>query len=473
MSKNYLSNDGQEIAEALGIKHLEELFSSIPKEVRGDTASTLESPLSERQIKEIASQIENDSFTGTDFTGYGAYRHDIPEAVNHLAAQRGFVTAYTPYQAEVAQGILQALFEYQSMTAQLASMDLANGSLYDGATAMIEAVRMAIRENKKGAKKSNGLILYSAGIHPETLKVMETYFSKAVLEQLEIELVEVPLDPQSGDTDWEGWSKENSNKDKSQPLIVVLQSPNYLGIIEESAKTIRNIFPETVICYGTMEPHALALLPDTPDSIGAEIVWGEAQPLGIPLSFGGPGLGFLACKEKYMRQMPGRLVGQTEALDSKGEKTPAYVITLSTREQHIRREKATSNICSNQTLMAIRSSIYMAAKGWKGLQETALECTDLAQYFLKSLPPEAGTALFEKGNSFHEVAWRPANIETLFETCAKLNIIPGKIIEFQGEPALLTYFSELQKKESIDLLIVAAFTQPDLQGTQNTANGAK
>ncbi len=459
----YLSGDDREILAELGLNSADELFGSIPQNVKEPTAARMDPPLTERQIKTELQKREAGCFSGSrfaqqtgtpanDFTGFGAYRHYIPEAVHHLASQRGFVTAYTPYQPEVAQGMLQALFEYQSMMAELASMDLANGSLYDGATAMVEAIRMALRQNppqkeKKGEKR---IVAVSQGVHPHIRQVMETYFPAAVSEELNIEIIIAPLDPKTGDTNWLAAFPD------TEPDIAVLQSPNYLGVTEQSATHIRERFTNATICYGTLEPLALALLPGTPASLGAEIVWGEAQSLGMPLSFGGPGLGFMACTEKYMRQMPGRLIGQTEAVDSKGDRTAAYVITLATREQHIRREKATSNICSNQTLMAIRAAIYMASYGWKGMQTTALDCRNNARYFIEHLTPEAGTPLFSNADYFHEVAWKPANMDRFEKRCSEMQIAPGKKVEINGEEVMLTYFSELQDHDSIHRLIEAA-----------------
>lgn len=438
---SYIPHSSQDIAEMLqelGLKSLADLFSHIPASLRKNTADNLPDPLSESQLWAQAQQLADKNFKGVSFAGFGLYQHYIPAAVHHLGSLRPFVTAYTPYQPEVAQGILQALFEYQSLMAELTSMAIANASLYDGATAMVEAVRMALRQ--KTAHGRPTVVALSQAIHSNYLAVFEAYFPPHIVEQLNIQVVMLPVNMATGQTGF----------DIPQADILVWQSPNVFGVVESAAAPLRQRFPEAQLLYGTNEPHTLTVLP-APAEYGADIVWGEAQALGIPISLGGPSLGFLAAKAEYMRQMPGRLVGQTTAKTSRGEPCEAYVITLATREQHIRREKATSNICSNQTLMAIRSAVYMALRGWSGLQETIAECVSHAEYFIESLRKiDPYLLAFPEGDFFHEVAWRSERQTDIFAQAMSQGIFPGVALDSE---LTVTYFPETTKRRDIDRLL--------------------
>lgn len=418
---------------------MEELFSSIPSQVQQKTCQELPAPRSENEIKKLFKCHEKANFQGTSFCGFGLYRHFIPQAVAHLSALRGFVTSYTPYQPEVAQGTLQALFEYQSLMAKLTDMDIANASLYEAGTAMIEALRMALRQKPPKQKIE---VVFSQAIHPHFLQVAETYFSDDIKEDLQISFVFAPVHKESGQTDWEAVAYNN-------PQIFVYQNPNLYGVIEKEAATLPQRYPQSQILYGTSEALSLSLLP-SPRAMGASIVWGEAQSLGIPVSMGGPSLGFLAADKQYIRQMPGRLIGETDAEDSEGAKTKAYVITLATREQHIRREKATSNICSNQSLMAVRANIFMSALGWQGMQDIALSSHSNLLYFKEKLQSLSQASLvFAEADNFHEVNWWHADAD-FYKRCLQDNLIPGVILE---DGSFLTYFSDLDEKEDIDRLL--------------------
>lgn len=420
-------------------KSTKDLFGSLPKEVLVQTSQQLDSPLCESSVKKEFHQHEKNNIDTPTFCGFGLYRHFIPEAVSHLSTLRGFVTSYTPYQAEVAQGTLQALFEYQSLMAKLTDMDIANASLYEAATAMVEAIRMALRHKPN---KTKAQVVISQGIHPDFIKVLDTYFPIEIQSHLNMEFVEAPLDLQHGQTQWDHLPVEN-------PTIFVFQNPNVYGIIEKNAKQLRKLYPQAQILYGSTDALSFSVLP-SPKEYNADIVWGDAQSLGIPVSMGGPSLGFLAANKDYLRQMPGRLIGQTSALDPQGNNTQAYLITLATREQHIRREKATSNICSNQSLMAVRAAIFMNALGWTGMQNLALQSADNLLYFKKAIQesPKA-KPLFEQGENFHELAWQH-NDPTFYERCLEKNIIAGVKI---ANNTIVSYFSELTDKKEIDALV--------------------
>lgn len=425
------------LLKELGLKDSEELFSHIPLSLRKKLSEKLEKPLSEWEIREELEKKAQENFSGDAFLGFGYYSHYIPAVVEHLANLRPFVTNYTPYQAEVAQGTLQALFEYQSLMVLLTGMEIANASLYDGPTALVEALRMARRIRPQNQKT---VVVLSEGIHPFYLETLQTYFPEGLCLDWSVDFVYAPLDLQTGETCWEKISHGD---------IFVFQNPNFWGVIEQKAKKIKEAFPQAQVLYGTNEPHSLTVLP-SPQEYGADIVYGEGQSLGISTFFGGPSLGFLAAKKNYLRQMPGRLVGKTQAKTAFGEACDAYVITLATREQHIKREKATSNICSNQTLMAIRASIYMSYWGWEGLQEIYLKCQEKVAYFSEKLSQiNPNLLLFPKAKYAHEITWHTAKAQKIFELALKENIYPG----YLWENKIISYFCELTPKEKLDKLL--------------------
>lgn len=417
----------------------EQLFASVPQSVQVLTSQKISAPLNELEAKQTFKHREENNSALPNFCGYGLYRHFIPEAVNHLSSLRGFVTSYTPYQPEVAQGTLQALFEYQSLMAKLTDMDIANASLYEAATAMVEAIRMALRQKRS---KEKGEIIFSEAIHPDFMKVAHTYFPPEIQDYLGVSFVMAPVNNATGSTSWDGLDVQN-------PLVAVYQNPNVFGVIENEAKSLPQKFPTAQILYGTTDALSLSVLP-SPKEYGAHIVWGEAQALGMPVSMGGPGLGFLAADKDYVRQMPGRLIGQSSAQDAQGEKTTAYLITLATREQHIRREKATSNICSNQSLMAMRAGIFMSALGWQGMQNLALKSADNLLYFKKAVQKSSRASLFfEEAENFHEITWRHED-KDFFQNCLHKGIVPGVLL---SNGSIVSYFSELDSQEQIDKLI--------------------
>lgn len=351
----HTSQDVEEMLKTIGVSSLDDLFSPIPKEFRLKKPLPLPNTLSEMELKECVESFanQNEAQHYTSFLGAGCYRHFIPTIVNYLSSQGGFLTAYTPYQPEISQGTLQTIFEFQTMVAQLTGMECANASMYDGATALAEACLMAKRITPDRRK-----ILLPTNIHPEYREVCKTY-----LATQDVEIVSIPYDGESGTIDLHALKE----KMDSNCLAVVVQSPNFFGIIED-LEAIKNSFQDSGALYivAVPEPLSLAML-KSPGKCGADIVIGELQSFGNSPSFGGPHVGFFATRMAYVRAIPGRIVGQTT--DQNGR--TAYTLTLTTREQHIRREKATSNICTNQALLATRTTIYLSTLGETGLKKLA------------------------------------------------------------------------------------------------------
>ena len=365
--------------EFLGLSSLDQLFAVVPEALRlvarpggqGGRFLDLADGLSE---PDVAAELErladaNLPCTGRGvarrrglvcFAGAGAYDHELPEAVRALSSRSEYVTAYTPYQAEVAQGVLQALFEYQTMIARLTGLEVANASLYDGASACVEAANLAAAVTGRAA------VWLSAGVHPHWRATMATFSAGSG-----IELVEAGLD--DGVTAWAPAPAE-------QPAALVVQYPNYLGCLEDLDAARRVADQLGALLVVAFDPVAAGLL-RPPGSRGADVVVGEGQPFGTPLSFGGPYLGLFACRQQHVRRLPGRLVGET--VDVEGRR--AYVSTLRTREQDIRREKASSNVCTNQTLIAVACAVQLAWLGTSGLREVALRCARATRYTRESL----------------------------------------------------------------------------------------
>ncbi len=359
----------------IGVSSIDELFEQIPPEVRLKGSLDIPKGLSEQELQQemgrltAANQSCNDAVC---FLGGGAYDHFIPAVVDAISSRSEFYTAYTPYQAEASQGSLQAFFEYQTLICQLTGMDVANASLYEGGSAVAESVLMAFSHARKRNK-----VLIPESVHPEYRQVLETYTAN-----LEIEIVTLPtpdgfIDP----SEVEKQIDENT-------LCLVVQHPNFFGNLEEAEELVALCQDNGVISIVSFDPISLGVL-RRPGDMGFDIAIAEGQCLGNPLSFGGPYLGLLACKTEFVRKMPGRLVGETT--DHNGKR--CWVLTLQTREQHIRREKATSNICTNQGLFALRATVYLASLGPQGLKETAELCARKAHYAAQRLAELPGVGL--------------------------------------------------------------------------------
>ncbi len=421
----------EEMLRAMGKSSIEDLLASIPESVRLGRALNLPAAKTEFEvIDELTAIAGKNKIYKSCFRGAGAYNHYIPSVVRHLSSRSEFVTAYTPYQAELSQGVLQTIFEYQTMICELTGMDVSNAGVYDGAQAAAEAVAM-FRERKR--KKA----VVSESVKPMTLKVIETYCKSAG-----VELEKVPA--KDGRTDLDALK---AAVDETSACVYIEQ-PNYFGIVED-AQTVAQITHDAgakliMGCY----PISLAVL-KTPAEYGADAAVGEAQCLGLPLSFGGPFLGFMATTNANMRKLPGRIVGQTA--DKNG--TTAYVLTLQAREQHIRREKASSSICSNEALCALTATIYCAAMGREGLREVAEQCAAKARYAAKKICAVSGFGIKFGGFFFNEfVTSCPADVDRLMKTLDKNDILGGLPVEIDGEKCILWCVTEVNTVEEIDRL---------------------
>ncbi len=364
----------------MGMSSIEDLLRDIPAGVRLDRPLDLPDGLPEADAMRLIAAYAADNDTAKPlFRGAGAYRHFIPAIIPALTQRGELLTAYTPYQAEMSQGMLQAIFEYQSLIARLTGLEASNASVYDGATAAAEAMLMC-RDSARRDK-----LLVSQGLHPDVLAVLRTYAPCVGME-----LVEIPL--KDGVTD-AAFAAENA----PGAAGLIAASPNYFGLIEDIKELADTIHAAKGLMVAYVNPISLGIL-KRPGALGADIAIGDGQPLGIPMSFGGPGVGFMAATKKLLRNLPGRIVGET--VDDAGNR--AYVLTLQAREQHIRREKAASNICSNQSLCALSAGIYLTAMGPAGLRDVANACLQKAHYAAEKIAAVPGMRMAYQGPFFHE-----------------------------------------------------------------------
>ncbi len=436
----YLPHTREDIEDMLrvaGAKTLDDLFSSVPEECRFkgelDLPQMTEWDLDENMAN-MAAQVAVPPF-GKIFAGGGSYHHNIPASVFYLVSRSEFLTAYTPYQPEISQGTLQAIFEYQTLTARLLGMEVANASMYDGASALAEALLMAIRIGR-GKRKT---VAVSKAVHPLYRKVVETYLKPGGYSIIEIPFLE------DGTTDL---SKIGEIGDLAG---LAIQSPNFFGCIEnirQAADKAHDSGGLLISCF--TEPLAFGIL-KSPGSQGADIVCGEGQSMGIPQSFGGPGLGMFASKNKFVRNMPGRLIGKTTDVDGK----TGFVLTLATREQHIRRERATSNICSNQGLCATMSAMFMASAGRTGIRKIAGLNHDKAAYLKKALEKAGAKPVFA-APFFNEFVLKfPEKFKKIRKKLFEKNIVAGIALE-PYYPELSGHYlfcaTETAKKADMDLL---------------------
>ncbi len=433
--------DRAEMLRAIGAPSVEALFNVIPKEVREEPK--LPPPLSEIEIRRLMGGLSARNASAREtafFLGAGLYNHYVSAISDQMLYRAEWLTSYTPYQPEVSQGTLQSVFEFQTHICLLTGLDVANASLYEGASALVEALLMAERL-VKGRRKA----VLSRGIHPEYRETVRTYFTN-----LGLDVVEVPLSNE-GVTDRALLDRAVDET----TFAVAVQSPNFLGLIEDwntSSNAAKKNGAMSVAVVA--EAISLALLA-SPASGGADIACGEAQSLGVPMHNGGPLLGFMACRAEHQRQIPGRLVGQTH--DAEGRR--AFCLTLSTREQHIRREKATSNICTNQGLMALASNIHMSLMGKRGLREVAEQSHAKAQYLKREIANLPGYRLPYAGPTFNEFCVEaPEPAAPLLGRLAAGGILAGVPLSrfWPGEDnRFLTAATELNTKEEMDRLIAA------------------
>jgi glycine dehydrogenase subunit 1 len=400
---------------SMGLSSLDDLFECVPAALRLASGLDLAPGMSEPDVlSEMERLAGRNAPAGADlvcFAGAGAYDHEIPAATRSLAFRSEFVTAYTPYQPEVAQGVLQALFEYQTMVARLCGLPVANASLYDGASACVEAVNMAVA----GADRQT--VWVSGGLHPHWRSVLQTFAAGTGHR-----LVDVPL--VDGITDWtalEGGEREG-------PAALILASPNYLGCLEDVVAARAAADRQGAFLLVAADPVAAGLL-HAPGGQGADVVVGEGQPFGTPLSFGGPYLGLFACRMEHVRRLPGRLVGET--VDTEGRR--AYVSTLRAREQDIRRERATSNVCTNQTLIAVVCMIQLAWLGTGGLKELALRCARATRYTREAVLAIPGIEPLVNAPVLREFAVRlPADPSAVVDRMAEEGFLAGVPVGLDG-----------------------------------------
>ncbi len=433
------SPEGQQLMlQEIGLSSLEDLLKAIPNDIRLKSPLNIPAPLSEAGlIEQFKSYERKNSSEVLSFLGAGVNDHHLPTVIDALISRGEFLTSYTPYQAEISQGTLQAIFEFQTFVCQLTGMEVSNASMYDGSTALAEAILMAARVSQRSQ------FLVAGSVHPEYRAVAETYMRH---QQLPVELVKFLED---GTIDRERLERQLS----SDIAAVVVQSPNFFGNIEPMARLAELAHGQgALLVVVVAEALSMGIL-RSPGSAGADIVCGEAQSLGIPASFGGPHAGFLAAREKFVRNLPGRLVGQT--VDEEGRR--GFVLTLSTREQHIRREKATSNICTNQSLFALMAAIYCSVLGKKGIREVASHNIAKTQYAISELMKAPGVAVRFNGPRFNEVV---VQLASSHEECLRkfygANIIPGiPLGRYYPElkDCLLMSFTETKSKEDIDRLV--------------------
>ena len=427
----YIPNTDEEqkkMLEEIGFSSFEELFAQIPEKVRLKRELELPEGKSELEVQKAMTRLsEKNKVFPVMFRGAGAYRHFIPAIVRSVVSKETLVTAYTPYQAEMSQGILQSIYEFQTMVSDLTGMDIANASVYDGAAATAEAVAMCQEKKRKKA-------FISSLLQPETISTVKTYCHG---NGMEVEIIP----EKEGITDID-FLKEKIDESTA---CVVIQNPNYFGIIEP-AKEIGEVAHEVGAKYiMNVNPMSLGIL-KTPREYGADIAVGDGQPIGLPLSFGGPYLGFMACVENMTRKIPGRLVGKT--VDKKGR--IGYVLTLQAREQHIRREKASSNVCSNQALCALTVSVYLSAMGKEGLKNVAVQCMSKAHYMADELK-KIGFGLEYGKEFFHEFV-TVSNIpsDEILKKLEEKDILGGLPLD---ERRILWCCTELNSKEDIDEVI--------------------
>src|SRR5689334_21129943 len=428
--------------DSIGLKSAAELFDSIPDNLLLRRPLNTPAALSESELLTRFEQMgaRNAGARRISFLGGGAYSHYVPTIVDHIISRSEFFTAYTPYQPEISQGTLQTIFEFQTLVCQLTGMEVANASMYDGSTGLAEAVLMAERVTRRSK------VIASSAAHPQYLEVVRTYVQHAGIH-LEV----VPFDEQTGQS-----SRALAESVDDSTAALVVQSPNFFGCVEDLQALADAAHAKgALLVVAITEAMSLGLL-KSPGACGADIVVAEGQSFGVPLSFGGPYVGLFATRDKYARQIPGRLVG--EAYDKNGHR--GFVLTLATREQHIRREKATSNICTNEGLIALAATVYMEAMGRRGIQEAAQQCVQKAAYAARRIAGVKGFSIPFSGPRFDEFVVRgPGKAAELLSRLAKEKEIEGGIALSRFLPGhdndFLVCVTETNTREQIDQLVSA------------------
>lgn len=436
----HTKQDEKEMLATIGVASIEELFDEIPEALRVKELPPIPPGLNEMELARLMRSRAVQDGGMLCFIGAGAYEHHIPAAVWEVTGRGEFLTAYTPYQAEASQGTLQLLYEYQTMMASLMGLDVSNASLYEGGSALAEAILMAARAHRKHQKYR---ILIPQTVHPHYRQVVKT-----IVTQQDIEIIELPFDLTTGQTRFDALAQF-----KDEVTALVVPQPNFFGVLEDVDALTDWAHSHGALVIGVVNPMIMSLLkpPGQWGIKGADIACGEGQPLGVPLASGGPYYGFLCCKKDYVRQLPGRIVGRT--VDREGKQ--GFVLTLQAREQHIRRAKATSNICTNQGLLVTASTIYMSLLGPDGLREIAIACHQNLCMLQEKLTAIEGVTLCFNGSHFHELALcLPKPVDDVLEALAKEKIQGGFNLRHcyhELGDALLICVTETKTPDDIEL----------------------
>ena len=418
-------SEQEAMLKQIGLEKIDDLYAMVPEEARLQDLHIPSGKSEMEVLEDLSSVADKNRVYQSIYRGAGVYKHYIPAIVSTITSKEEFLTAYTPYQAEISQGVLQSIFEYQTQICELTGLDVSNASVYDGAVAAAEALFMSLERNKDE-------VLVADTVDPQTLAVMKTY-----CESRDVKIVMV----QNKDHRLDVEDLKAKLNERSAGLYV--ESPNYYGLIEEIEECTKIVHENKTKMIMGCDPIALAIY-KSPGEMDVDIAVGEGQQLGMPMGFGGPYLGFMTCKKELMRKLPGRIVGETTDHDGRR----AYVLTLQAREQHIRREKASSNICSNEALCAMTASVYLAAMGPGGMEKVALSCYNNARYLEERLK-ELGFKRVDEGEYFNEfLTTSPIDPKVLEEKLSDKKILSG----LQVEDKILWCATELNTKEKIDVL---------------------
>ena len=418
-------SEQEAMLKQIGLEKIDDLYAMVPEEARLQDLHIPSGKSEMEVLEDLNSVADKNKVYQSIYRGAGVYKHYIPAIVSTITSKEEFLTAYTPYQAEISQGVLQSIFEYQTQICELTGLDVSNASVYDGAVAATEALFMSLERNKDE-------VLVADTVDPQTLAVMKTY-----CESRDVKIVMVQNKDHRVDVE----DLKAKLNERSAGLYV--ESPNYYGLIEEIEECTKIVHENKTRMIMGCDPIALAIY-KSPGEMDVDIAVGEGQQLGMPMGFGGPYLGFMTCKKELMRKLPGRIVGETTDHDGRR----AYVLTLQAREQHIRREKASSNICSNEALCAMTASVYLAAMGPGGMEKVALSCYNNARYLEEKLK-ELGFKRVDEGEYFNEfLTTSPIDPKVLEEKLSDKKILSG----LQVEDKILWCATELNTKEKIDVL---------------------
>lgn len=423
-----------ELLNAIGVESIEHLFDDIPKDLRINELNIPKGLSEPELLKELTDLSKKNKVYSSSFLGAGCYYHYIPSLVDFIISRPEFYTSYTPYQAEASQGFLQAIYEYQSLISRITAMDISNASMYDGSTAMAEAVIMATEVRRKNK------VLFAEGIHPEYMEVAKTYCWG---HDIEFEIL--PLDNIFSQID-------------NETAAVIFQSPSFFGNILDVSSLVKKIKDGNSRCLAIQvmtDPTCLGIL-KPPGQCDVDIFVAEGQPLGISPSFGGPGLGIFTTKERFMRKIPGRLVGKTTEINGEGT---GFLLTLQAREQHIRREKAISNICTNQALCMLSALIYLLCMGKHGLKEIATQNIKKTYYLKNKLSQLSGYQIINQSPTYNEFTVEVPDVDSLIDRCKREDILPPlKLLKYfpKRENQILICVTELNSKQDLDKFIKIA-----------------